>query len=337
MAIKFLSGQTIDGTLTVSGNVQGATFNGLAINTTGTNNLANQIVRTQANGYANFGWINSVSGNHTGTITRITASNDAYLRYVTPAQFRTGVTDGYYAPVSTVSGVTSVATTNGITGGTIISTGTIQVDSTVIRTTGGQTRTGNNVFAATSTATSYDNAAIEIREDNNSGATGTPPHLGFHWGGVVASQLTIESNGTIAVRDNPGTGYEDFKALNITATGVVYASGGNSGTWNSHTSNTGTVTSVTGTGSVSGLTLTGTVTSTGNITLGGAISGFTELNMIRSLGTTAFTNGTNPNITTAEVMAEIEADGGFDSYSSVFKTSWSYAGNYNLTDAGGFY
>jgi len=242
MAIKFLSGQTIDGTLTVSGNVQGATFNGLAINTTGTNNLANQIVRTQANGYVNFGWINSVSGNHTGTITRITASNDAYLRYVTPAQFRTGVTDGYYAPVSTVSGVTSVATTNGITGGTIISTGTIQVDSTVIRTTGGQTRTGNNVFAATSTATSYNNAAIEIREDNNSGATGTPPHLGFHWGGVVASQLTIESNGTIAVRDNPGTGYEDFKALNITATGVVYASGGNSGTWNSHTSNTGTVT-----------------------------------------------------------------------------------------------
>ena len=125
MAIKFLSGQTISGTLTVSGNVQGATFNGLAINTTGTNNVANQIVRTQANGYANFGWINSVSGNHTGAITRITASNDAYLRYVTPAQFRTGVTDGFYAPASTVSGVTSVATGNGLTGGTITSTGTL--------------------------------------------------------------------------------------------------------------------------------------------------------------------------------------------------------------------
>ena len=128
MAIKFLSGQTISGTLTVSGNVQGATFNGLAINTTGTNNVANQIVRTQANGYANFGWINSVSGNHTQAITRITASNDAYLRYVTPAQFRTGVTDGFYAPSSTVSGVTSVATGNGLTGGTITSTGTLSLD-----------------------------------------------------------------------------------------------------------------------------------------------------------------------------------------------------------------
>lgn len=125
MAIKFLSGQTISGTLTVSGNVQGATFNGLAINTTGVNNVANQIVRTEANGYVNFGWINSISGNHTGSITRITASNDAYLRYVTPAQFRTGVTDGFYAPSSTVSGVTSVSTGNGLTGGTITSTGTL--------------------------------------------------------------------------------------------------------------------------------------------------------------------------------------------------------------------
>ena len=279
MAIKFLSGQTIDGTLTVSGNVQGATFNGLAINTTGTNNLANQIVRTQANGYANFGWINSVSGNHTGAITRITASNDAYLRYVTPAQFRTGVTDGYYAPVSTVSGVTSVATTNGITGGTIISTGTIQVDSTVVRTTGDQSITGNKQFYPSSTGTGYSTAAIELMA-SSSGLTGTPPRIGFHWGGVVASNIAIESNGTIVIRDNPGTGYEDFKALNITATGVVYASGGNSGTWNSHTSNTGTVTSVATGNGLTG----GTIISTGTLSMSGSYTG----------GFTATTSMTSP-------------------------------------------
>ena len=62
----------------------------------------------------------------------------------------------------------------------------------------------------------------------------------------------------------------------------------------------------------------------------------TPLNDIRSLGVRAFTNGANPNITTAQVMDEIDTDGGFDSYSSVFKTSWDYAGNYNLTDAGDF-
>ncbi len=48
--------------------------------------------------------------------------------------------DGRYA---TSSGVTSIATSNGITGGTITSTGTIQLDSTVIRTTGNQTKAGN--------------------------------------------------------------------------------------------------------------------------------------------------------------------------------------------------
>ena len=62
----------------------------------GVNNEANKVVRTQSNGYCDFGWINSISGNHAGTITRITASDDAYLRYVTPAQFRVQVIDGYY-------------------------------------------------------------------------------------------------------------------------------------------------------------------------------------------------------------------------------------------------
>jgi len=91
------------------------------------------------------------------------------------------------------------------------------------------------------------------------------------------------------------------------------------------------------------VTAAGVVTAFGSVTassfigpLTGLASLNTPLNDIRSLGVQAFTNGTNPNITTAQVMAEIEADGGFDSFSSVFKTSWSYAGNYNLTDAGDF-
>jgi hypothetical protein len=84
-------------------------------------------------------------------------------------------------------------------------------------------------------------------------------------------------------------------------------------------------------------------TNINNLTVNGTISGITAseigatpLDHIRSLGTQAFTNGSNPNITTAQVISEMEFDGAFDSYSSVFKTSWSYAGNYNLTDAGRF-
>ena len=91
-----------------------------------------------------------------------TDNNDNY--YVTSASFATSngvltlnrngglaaVTvdlDGRYV---TSSGVTSVATTNGITGGTITGTGTIQLDSTVVRTSGTQSIAGTKTFTGVS-------------------------------------------------------------------------------------------------------------------------------------------------------------------------------------------
>jgi len=62
-----------------AGTVDGLTLNGT------TNNAANKVVRTDANGYANFGWINTASGASTSAPARIYASNDSYLRYMTPA------------------------------------------------------------------------------------------------------------------------------------------------------------------------------------------------------------------------------------------------------------
>lgn len=54
---------------------------------TGRNSEANKVVRTDSNGYAQFGWINTTSGVTTGT-NRIYASNDGYIRYVTNDTFR---------------------------------------------------------------------------------------------------------------------------------------------------------------------------------------------------------------------------------------------------------
>ena len=96
-----------------------------------------------------------------------TDNNDNY--YVTSASFATSngvltlnrngglaaVTvdlDGRYV---TSSGVTSIATTNGITGGTITGTGTIQLDSTVVRTTGTQSIGGVKTFTSNTTFNGY--------------------------------------------------------------------------------------------------------------------------------------------------------------------------------------
>ena len=275
MAIKFLSGQTISGTLTVSGNVQGATFNGLAINTTGTNNVANQIVRTQANGYVNFGWINSISGNHTGSITRITASNDAYLRYVTPAQFRTGVTDGFYAPSSTVSGVTSVATGNGLTGGTITSTGTLTMSGSY---TGAFSVTGftssttgfgiNYVPGATvpmvilANATTY---GIFYRE-------ASPDHIEFKHNNAVmqsfdgSGNVTMAGDLTVSGGDITLGGTGRIQGVDTVSASTDAA---NKAYVDAHPGSGGTVTSVATGNGLTG----GTITSTGTLSMSGTYSG----------------------------------------------------------------
>ena len=94
---------------------------------TGRNNEANKVVRTDGNGYIQAGWINTPSGNHASTITRITASNDDYLRYVTPAQFRVQVIDGYY-PTTTggnASGTWPISVSGSATSVTFAAAGNI--------------------------------------------------------------------------------------------------------------------------------------------------------------------------------------------------------------------
>lgn len=76
-------------------------------------------------------------------------------------------------------------------------------------------------IASVNTGTDYTQSTLELRESNFSGAGGTPPHLGFHWGGVVASNIAIESDGTIAIRNNPGNAYEKFRCSTIRTNGII--------------------------------------------------------------------------------------------------------------------
>ena len=63
------------------------TVDGLHVHA-GRNNEANKVVRTDASGYIQSGWINTTSGNMgTTTINKVYVSNDDYIRYKTPANF----------------------------------------------------------------------------------------------------------------------------------------------------------------------------------------------------------------------------------------------------------
>ena len=59
-----------------------------------TRNSANTYPIRNSSGYLDLGWINTTSGATTSTVSRIYASQDAYLRYVTQATFRSQVISG---------------------------------------------------------------------------------------------------------------------------------------------------------------------------------------------------------------------------------------------------
>jgi len=115
---------------------------------------------------------------------------------------------------------------------------------------------------------------------------------------TTTSQLTTSGTSTVTLTavldglDSSGGGSTPTAAL---ATGAQIATYVNS---RGFTTNSGTVTSVTGTGTVSGLTLSGTGTGAVTLTLGGTISGLTTANFATgqdtiTIGTTAIRLGTS--------------------------------------------
>ena len=91
--------------------------------------------------------------------------------------------------------------------------------------------------------------------------------------------MTINTNGSVAFNGQVGSAGQ-----------VLQSNATSAPTW--VTPNAGTVTSVSGAGTVSGLTLTGTVTNSGNLTLGGAITGFATSGANTNLTSVALTTGT---------------------------------------------
>ena len=81
--------------------VNAATLSGIALKSSSGTPSGSQVIRSHTNGYTYLGWINTPSGATTSTIDRIYASNDNFVRYVTPATFRSQVIDGNYISTAT--------------------------------------------------------------------------------------------------------------------------------------------------------------------------------------------------------------------------------------------
>lgn len=127
----------------------------------------------------------------------------------------------------------------------------------------------------------WQNSPVSILERDGIGSGSSSdiyaPNLNFHWRNRVSRSLWMAYNGDLHYGEYNGSGAPGDS-------GVFYVGGGNSNNWNAayswgnhanagYTSNTGTVTSVSGTGSYGGLSLSGTVTGSGNITLSGTPTG----------------------------------------------------------------
>jgi len=110
--------------------------------------------------------------------------------------------------------------------------------------------------------------------------------------------MTLNTNGSVAFNGQVGTAGQ-----------VLQSNATSAPTW--VTLSSGTVTSVSGTGTVSGLTLSGTVTSAGSLTLGGAITGFATSGANTNITSVALTTGTVSTAPSAstDIVNKTYADG----------------------------
>ena len=150
--IALTSSTVANSTLSANSTLAG----GLAIGT-GRNDSANQIVRTQANGYVDFGWINTTSGTASGTLSRIYCSQDGYVRYLSPSNF--------LSSIGIAAGATNVSNNNQITNGAGYITSfdiTAQTDGKYLRSNATDTASGAITFSNSTASTTKTTGAVIV-------------------------------------------------------------------------------------------------------------------------------------------------------------------------------
>jgi hypothetical protein len=186
-----LVGLTVANTITGSVSGNAVTAGGLAVHS-GRNNEANKIVRTDSNGYIQAGWINTTSGNEgTTAIDRVYASYDGFIRYYTPANFRT-VLDVPTRAGSGASGSWGIS----VTGSSASCTGNAATVTNGVYTNTGNTLTGTNLFQSNLGTTSGSLSSPPLQAY----ATGTnAAFMSFHRGGSYAVNMGLDSDNVLRI------------------------------------------------------------------------------------------------------------------------------------------
>jgi len=191
-------------------------LDGLQLTSQNRNNQANRVVRTQGSGYAEFGWINTTSGNTTSTLTDIYVNtNDGYIRKATPAHFRSQITDGVYYPVSNPNGYTTYTANQPLNTNSNATFNALYVAGEIIHS--GDTNTYISFHAEDHWRVVTGGA--ERLEVNNSQITSTEPiHApSFHGDGSSLTNLNIATPLTALSTGTDATGSDLIPVYDVSA------------------------------------------------------------------------------------------------------------------------
>ena len=151
------------------------------------------------------------------TLERPVSPANGDFRYNTQTGTFEGYANSVWGSITTGSGVTSIATGNGLQGGPITSTGTISIDATIVATlTGTQTLTNKTISGSTNTLSNIANGSL-----TNSSVTYNGVTVALGASGTITASTTAALTVGTGLQLDSGTTFNGSTARTISIDSTV--------------------------------------------------------------------------------------------------------------------